>query len=373
MASSIQERSGRFQLRVSHGLMPRPFFFTFPGRAEAEEYRDRLVDLLARGIVPAAMLERDAPTHDPLMVELIRDYSKATPVTASESGLLDVLVKEMLGVRLSRVTAAWVDRYVTDLKTRKRNLSPGTIRKRVGVLARVLDWHQRQTDSKQPNPFRTLPRGYSVYADTDAAEPKHDVVRDRRLSPDESRRIDAALAGEKREGRERPWGNDPAITLLYRLIVDTGLRLSEAYRLRVDQVDLVRNIIHVEGSKGARGRLKPRVVPIKHELREPLRKWCTNRVGLIFPFWDGTPAGRKKATGALSARFATLFAYAQVDDCTEHDLRHEATCRWVLMRHPNGGWMFSDLEVCRIMGWSDPRMMLRYASLRGEDLSARLG
>jgi integrase len=74
----------------------------------------------------------------------------------------------------------------------------------------------------------------------------------------------------------------------------------------------------------------------------------------------------------LSQRFATLFDYAGVPDCTEHDLRHEATCRWVTLRDASGHWVFSETEVCKILGWSDTRMMLRYASLRGEDLSARL-
>lgn len=57
---------------------------------------------------------------------------------------------------------------------------------------------------------------------------------------------------------------------------------------------------------------------------------------------------------------------------TEHDLRHEATCRWMQMRQPGGGWVFSDVEICRIMGWTSTDMMLTYASLRGEDLAARL-
>ena len=75
----------------------------------------------------------------------------------------------------------------------------------------------------------------------------------------------------------------------------------------------------------------------------------------------------------LSARFGTLFAYAGVTDMTEHDLRHCATCMWFGLRDAGGRWVFSEIEICRIMGWSDTRMALRYASLRGEDLAARLG
>ena len=57
---------------------------------------------------------------------------------------------------------------------------------------------------------------------------------------------------------------------------------------------------------------------------------------------------------------------------TEHDLRYEATCRWVLMRQPSGIWVSFDVEICRIMGWSGTDMMLTDASLRGEELAARL-
>ena len=43
----------------------------------------------------------------------------------------------------------------------------------------------------------------------------------------------------------------------------------------------------------------------------------------------------------------------------------------ILLRNATG-WVFSEIEICRIMGWSDTRMMLRYASLRGSDLASRL-
>ncbi len=206
-----------------------------------------------------------------------------------------------------------------------------------------------------------------------------DQRRDRRLLPAEEVQVRSALAGIKRPGRERPWtgpagtGPDEAFTLFFALIIDTGLRLREAYRLRVDQIDAARGFIRVEGSKGARGLIKPRVVPLKRHLREALASWCNGRVGLLWPYWNGTPEDLDPATRRLSARFASLFRYAAVPAMTEHDLRHEATCRWVELRGPDGRWVFSDVEIARIMGWSNLSMMLRYASLRGEDLAARLG
>lgn len=79
---------------------------------------------------------------------------------------------------------------------------------------------------------------------------------------------------------------------------------------------------------------------IKPVLRKPLREWCKDRVGLVFPFWDGTESERARTSSLLSARFASLFGCAGVDDFTEHDLRHEAICRWFELRNPTG-WIFS--------------------------------
>ena len=112
-------------------------------------------------------------------------------------------------------------------------------------------------------------------------------------------------------------------------------------------------------------------VPIKPALRAKLGAYVRDRVGLVFPFWNGEPDALHNVSAALSRVFRRLFDYAECPDLTEHDLRHEACCRWVELRNARGTWMFSDIEICRIMGWTDPKMMLRYASLRGSDLAGR--
>ncbi len=382
MSVSVQARGDKHQLRVKHRLLPKPFFATFGTDAEARSYGDQLHALLERGVVPAELLAPEPKGDDPLLVEVIRQYTKAAPLTESDDLLLGVMLGEIVGVRVSQVTYAWADGYVRRLKARK--LAPGTIRKRVGALARVLDWRIRMCTptGAQPlaNALRLLPVGYSAYSRAEAVEIEaagdevpRDVHRDRRLTAAELQRITAVLAGQKRDDRERALEVDPAFTMFFWLVIHTGMRLREAYRLRADQVDLQRLVINVEGTKGHRGVLKPRLVPITPALEPLLRAYCRGRIGLLFPFWDGTPDQLKKATARLSARFAVLFDYARVPNVTEHDLRHEATCRWVELRNPRtGSWAYSDIEICRVMGWADPKMMVRYASLRGEDLAARL-
>jgi integrase len=385
MATSIQQRGNRHQLRVTHKLLPKPFFYSFDTDLEARNYRDQLSALLARGIVPSEMLAKKVDAgDDPLVTAVIGMYVAGAPLTDSDDELLAQIRSEFAGLRVSDVTFGWADGYVQRLKLQK-NLAPGTIRKRVGALARVLDWWMHREGERHPekrlvNALRLLPVGYSAYGRADKAAlgkdqvVKVDVQRDRRLLPAEEERVRLALAGAKRADRERALAVDPGLSMLFDLIVDTGARLREAYRPLPEHFDLERGVWNVLGSKGARGAIKPRVVPLKRELRVKLKAWLQGRETgrLCFPFWDGTPQDLDKCTARLTARFSKLFEYAEVEDFTEHDLRHEATCRWFELKSPKGGWVFSDIEICRIMGWTTTKMAIRYASLRGEDLADRL-
>ncbi len=386
MSHHVRPRGARFELRVKHKLLPRPFYATFPTHAEADSYGQQLDAMLDAGVLPSELQASAPVAADPPVMGVVRGYLANAPhLTPSDDKLLASLLGELAEVKLSTVTYRWAGEWVRRMKL-QQHLAPGTIRKRVGALARVLDWHlatHAAADAQAPvNPLRLLPRGYSQYTaaerqrlESAGLAAKADTHRDRRLLQAEESAIRAALAGVKREDRERPWceRGDAGFALLFEVLVGTGLRLREAYRLRVDQVDAARGVLRVEGSKGTRGQLKPRVVPLHPHLRTALAAWCEGRVGLLWPYWDGSPADLDPATRRLSARFRTLFAYAMVADFTEHDLRHEATCRWFELRDAAGRWVFSDVEVARIMGWSNLAMALRYASLRGEDLAARLG
>jgi integrase len=345
--------------------------------------------MLDQGVVPAELLQvTKEHRNDELVVTVVNAYlERATALTDSDSELLSTMRGELVDLRVSGVTFQWVEGWVRRMKVgEKTNYAPSTIRKRVGALARVLDWHFRQitppNEMLPGNPLRALPRGYSAYTSTDAREAlrngldeRRDTARAHRLGAEVEARIERILAGEKRPDRERPWPTDPHFEMLYRLIVDTGLRLFEAYRMTVDQIDYSSMLLNVKGSKGRVGETKERFVVLKPELGARLKAYCKaqgRKSGeRIFPFWDGRRETRANCSSRLSARFKTLFDYAGAPHLVEHDLRHEATCRWVTLQK-DGRWVFSSTEICQMMGWTDMRMMLRYASLRGSDLSGRL-
>lgn len=398
MASIQETRAGTFQVRIKNKALPKPLFFTFDTRAEAEGYAESATAMLRQGAVPQALLEmaekKVAAVQSPLLAQVVRSYVAAAPVTESDAKLLYVILQEVAGLRVDGVTVKWVEGYVLGLKTGRadmpgalgrkvKNLAPGSIRKRVESLARVLDWHWRRETLpgavSPPNPLRSMPKGYSAYTAAEARlaeekglKPKKDVMRDRRILPDEVARVTKVLEGGVVEGMDAPEPAAPDMLMLFRLILLTGLRLQEAYMLRVEQVDFTRGLIAVEGSKGHRGVIKPRSVPMLPALAAWLQDWCAGKRGRMFDFWDGTLEDRPRASVMLSTRFSKLFDRAGVPDCIEHDLRHSACCAWFELRAPDGRWVFSDVEICKIMGWSNYAMILRYASLRGEDLVSRL-
>lgn len=401
--ASIQHRGGKFQLRIKNKVLPKPLFYTFDTLAEAEAFKAQVDGLLKQGVVPQVLMnaaeakqKQEKATQDlQFLSAVVQGYLNHAPVAPNEAALLAVMQRDDLrGVAVADVTYQWVEGYVRKLKTGRGdvrgafgrkvgNLAPGSIRKRVGALARVMDWHWRRTvpagEAIPPNPLRQLPRGYSVYSDRDTADAtraglaaKKDITRERRLAPGEEALVVQALDGVKLPGKLRALAPDPEAKMFLRLVLDTGLRMKEAYTLRVSQIDWSRGFINVEGSKGHRGAAKPRTVPLKSGISAELRAWCDGRVGLVFSYWDGSKGDLKRTTNQLTSRFRSLFRHVGLPNMTEHDLRHEACCRWFELRGKDGRWVFSDVEICKIMGWSDYSMVLRYASLRGEDLSSRL-
>lgn len=378
-AKPRQTKNGKFELAVRHPSLPKGRkYFTFDTYEEAERYGQQWQTLVDAGLpVPTEMLEK--PTPRTALGAVLRAWVNSGHASRTDQELGSLLVAELGATLLSSVSYGWAKNWVQSMK--KRQLVPSTIRQRVGMVARALDHYQREHAEDMPmtgNPLRSLPAGYSAYTEHDAAlagEAKEDAVRDRRQRPGEHERILAALAGEKREGRQRPFVAEPddALRMLYLLIRYTGCRLKEAYSVKVADVDLQLRVIRVQTSKQWRGKVKHRQVPIRPELFKELEAWLAGWKGeLLLPFWDGQEPERK-VTNRLSQRFASLFDYAQCEDMHEHDLRHEATCQWFELKGKDGHWLFRPEEIHRIMGWS-PRstMALRYASFRGEDLASRL-
>jgi integrase len=388
MAKARLKPSGRWEIGLRHPSLPGGRrYFSFDTEEQATAYAQQWRAMKMAGIEPPAELLRPAPAQSHTLGHVVRAWASSGHAAPTQQSALGSLFSEVGQVRLADATYAWLSTYVQWLKTTK-NLAPGSVRHRVQALGRAIDEHLRNhPGSPYTNPVKLLPKGYSRYSDVDVrlaksrgGETKVDVVRDRRLHPGEQERIVAALSGVERADRQRglllPGGN--ALLTMFLVIVYSGLRLREAYTLTRGQVDLVGKVMRVQSSKQWRGKVVWRDVPMRQEVHQALGVYLSTRAMLpgahLFPFMDEAGAGDLKTVSQrLSARFRIAFDYAGCPDLREHDLRHEATCRWLELRDATGHPMFRLEEVNRIMGWSsNSTMAQRYASFRGVDLAGRL-
>lgn len=351
------------------GVLPKPVYLRFTDEREGDEYVRRLEALLDRGIVPDELRERE--TTSKFLRDHVRRYVADQHVSDTDRQCLRIVTDRLQGdLKLSALSFVWATDWVTKLK-REENLSPTTIRHHVGALARSLDWLAARGDIAF-NPLRLLPRGYSTYtpADADAAraaegEHKETVERDRRLVGDEEQRIRAILAGEKPEGRQRALElpERDALVLLFDLALESAMRLREMFTLARAQVDLAQATVFLDKTKNG----SKRQVPLTSVAIGKLRAYEPVGV-LLFPWWDGdtSRAALARVTSRLSRQFARIFDAAGCADLNFHDLRHEATSRFYERS------TLSDVQIASITGHADPRMLRRYANLRGSQLAGRL-
>lgn len=389
MAKPRLKPSGKWEIGLRHPSLPGGRkYFSFDTEAEAIRYAEHWKLMKAANIAPP--VEMTEPISTALGVRVTRvltEWEESGFAAPSQILTLRTVAREIGVIKLSELDYKWLTGYVRMLKVEK-NLSPISIKHRIQALGRAIDEYLRHHPNvEMGNPVKLLPKGYSIYTDMDAklvtakgGKVKQTLARDRRLLPGEEEKIIKVLSGYRRPDRERGLelrgGN--ALLTLYLLIVNTGLRLKEAYTLKRSQVNMDRKVITVQNSKQWRGKVSYREVPMRKEVHEAIATYLATRPMLpnawLFPFME--EEGIKKITTVsqrLSFRFRIAFEYMDIQGLHEHDLRHEATCRWLELKDANGRDLFRLEELNKIMGWTPGSLMAqRYASFRGEDLADRL-
>ncbi|MDW5417829.1 site-specific integrase [Iodobacter sp. CM08] len=366
-------------------LLPKPLTFTFSDEAEGDAYIAKLEALLERGILPQELAEHGMNLLT--VRDAIRAYQKAIAVPDTDIRLLNRLESITDGIGATRLTSIdypWAERWISQMKQEKA-LSPVTIRHYVGALARCFDWMtRRHYASLAVNPLRSLPKSYAKYNDDDANAVEMQGIavpiaeeRDRRPSAKELALCQAILNKEKPASKERPlaltW--QAALECIFELAPETAMRLSEMFTLEYAQIDLPQRTIFLDKTKNG----DKRQVPLSSTAKEILNRYIhlvktgergmegfQFTAGAFFPWPSATALERRKTTAKLSAQFARVFAAAGCPDLHFHDLRHEGTCRFYERT------TLSDIQIAKITGHKDLRMLKRYANLRASDLAEKL-
>lgn len=385
MATKRQRPSGSWEYTVRRkGILPKAVSLTFDNEADGDAYCARLETLLDQGIVPDELANQSADIIT--VADAIRSYRLTVAVAKSDKPMLDAVWARVGDVKLRSVNYQWAEDWVRKMK-QEQHLAPSTIRHYVGSLARCLDWLMRRPGSSfVSNPLRLQPKRYSTYTDADKAVvlgaggsvQEGDNSRDRRLRPGEEVAIRDIIAGSKPLGRQRPLElkYQAALILLFELSLETAMRLREMYTLTLDQIDVSRRTVFLDKTKNGDKRQVPLTTVAIQAITTyqnavvkgegGMQGW--NGEGRLFPWWEGEtdPVRLGKISNRLSGQFARIFSAAGCVDLRFHDLRHEATSRFFERTR------MSDLQISKITGHKDPRMLSRYANLRASDLATMM-
>lgn len=352
------------------GLLEKPIYMTFNSESEGDEYAKRLEALLDRGIVPS---EHQPEGRIMTINALDREYQREAHPSSKDVAALRVIVRMHGDWPLSRITAGWVDGWISEMK-RVERLAPATIRARVGALARCTDWGMRKGYVQFPDhPLRSLPDGYAQYTKTDAALSgggRIDEERDRRLERGEYERILPVIQAGRLPRARTDLPCAPALECIFILAVETAMRLREMYTLTLSQVDLQQRTVFLEKTKNG----DKRQVPLSSVAMAALERYLEFRANQgwdhdrLFPWWGGQhdQVSLTRLSDFLSKLFKRIFEAAGIEGLNFHDLRHEATSR--LFERTK----LSETAIMRITGHKSQRMLMRYANLRGSDLADAL-
>lgn len=317
------------------GLLKRPYWISFDSEAEGDAWVSRVERLLDAGVVPD---ELEDNTKSLTTISLAHErYALVAPVSATDESYWPAILSRCGDVRISSIDYAWVERLVDWLKI-DRQRTPSTVRHWIGTLSRLFDWLLAR-QAVATNPFKSLRRGYA------GGGPKADTARERRVSRDEEVRLICVM--------------DSDLLLLFLLALETAMRLREIYTLTSDQIDRERRTIFLDKTKNG----DKRQVPLSSVALDLL---AGRPDGCLLPSLYCGNGSLRNATNRISKRFKYYVDMLGLDDLNFHDTRHEATCR--LYERTT----LSDLQIAKITGHKDPRMLMRYANLRGSDLAARL-
>jgi integrase len=321
-----------FQLRVRR-KGARVQVITFDTREQAEQARLKI--------------------ESELSVSIIRDYASAAQTTLRDlmTRYRDDVVPGHKGADVERTrinrllrTEAFVDKKLAALCTedlqdfitdRLTEVAPATVDRDLDVISQVIRyaadvWKIAAAES----PFVGLRR------------PKYFNERDRRLLPDEERRLLEAARAD-----ENPYV-EPAIVLA----LETAARRGELLSIRKCDVFLEERYAYLRDTKNG----QPRKVPLTTRALQVCQALMADCIA------DDEPLLKLTANALKIAFFRRVVPASGIEDLHFHDLRHEA-----ISRLAESG-RFQLIELQAISGHRDTRMLLRYAHLCCGNLAEKM-
>ncbi|PYD88656.1 site-specific integrase [Pseudomonas syringae pv. pisi] len=346
MATLVKTPSGTWKALIRKTGWP-TVAKTFRTKRDAEDWSRRTEDEMVRGVY----IQRSGSERMTLEAALKRYLSDITPTkkpttqrgeTSKAKKLIEHLGKYSLAALSAEIIAGYRDKRLNE-KGRAGTTSNNTVRLELALLSHLFTVAIQEWGL-----------GLAFNPVLNIRKPSPGEGRNRRLSPDEERRLLIAMNKH----------SNPMLGWIVGIALETGMRSAEISSLRKSQVDLERRIVKLVDTKNDAQRTVPlskrATALFQSAMENPARPSECNLV-----FFGEPGKDTKRRPYAFTKTWRLLVKKLELPDFRFHDLRHEAVSRLV-----EGG--LSDQEVSSISGHKSMQMLKRYTHLRSEDLVEKL-
>lgn len=344
MATIHKRADGQWQVKIRRNGWPHQSK-TFTNKKKAQDWASRIESEMSSGL----FIDRSAGRRTSLqyLIELylidVTDKRAGEQSRIAERSRLERFMREESELCSYAVVNLspehfedYRDRRLAQVNGRGKTLSPGTVKRELTLLKRVIDYRKRPL-GLVINPVNTQ----------DVARPAVNDERDVRLSGDEiTNLLNACSAGRN------PW-----LRSFVELGFETGGRRGSLLNLKWDDVDLDERRLVFRGVKNSRNpdQVIDHVVALSPRAIEVFRALPRSLDAQVFPM----------SANAFRLAFNRARKKAGVEHFRFHDTRHERVSSLF-----EAGW--TDTAVMAMSGHRDPKSLKRYANLKPDFLADEL-
>lgn len=325
MATFRKTKTGKWRCEIRRkGIYRSSVHYT---KAEAREWANQV----EREIDTGKLSAKSTKTLGDAFTRYSREVSKTKKGRRWEEIRLKKLGEDIIAdIRFIDLTAEHLEQW---RDRRSKEIANASVNREMTLISSVITQARRVWNWTDVNPFKDVKR---------LKNPPH---RDRRITQDEIDRMGYALGFDGLNVRNK--SHEVAVAFL--LAIETGMRLSEITGIQVKHVHLAQKYLRLPETKNGTQR------------DVPLSKEAIRLLGLL-------PVDGKKlfsvAPGVASTLFRKARSRAEIRDLTFHDSRHEACSRLALV--------LDVLDLARMLGIKDPRILLIYYNARPHEIAMRL-